>query len=137
VQHPYINEALEEVDPPDLDPGADQLLSQMRAIVLTDRELADKAAKAFVSALRAYSKHEATFIFKVADVDFNSLAAAFGLLRLPAMPEVREWKKKEQSEADWTEADVDVSPPCTVLTKVGQLCLSIKVARVGSSRRPS
>jgi len=106
-------------------------MNEIRLIVLKDRELSDKAAKAFVSSLRAYTKHEASFIFRVADLDFHALAVAFGLLRLPAMPEVRDWRKKredrkkratkdkieggdlimeeEEEEIKWEEAVVDVS----------------------------
>jgi len=66
----------------------------------------------------------------VVDLDFNSLAIGYGLLRLPAMPEVRAWRKRrdaeriqrEQAVAEgkevdpvevigWTDADVDVSRP--------------------------
>lgn len=97
------------------------LLHRIRAILLTDRELHDKAAKAYVSSLRAYSKHEASFIFRLADIDFHSLAIAYGLLRLPAMPEIKAWQKKRESakgkekesgaevEQEWEDAAVDVS----------------------------
>ena len=90
-----------------------------------------QGAKAFVSALRAYTKHEASFIFRTSDLDFHSLATAYGLLRIPAMPEVREWRKKNQmlekrrlkaeeeghsvenvelvEEIPWSDEDIDVS----------------------------
>jgi len=64
----------------------------------------------------------------VVDLDFNSLAIAYGLLRLPAMPEVRDWRKRREAERvqrekavaegkevesvetiGWVDADVDVS----------------------------
>ena len=80
-----------------LDNDAVDLLHTIRAILKTDRDLHDKAAKAFVSSLRAYTKHEATFIFRLVDLDFHSIAIGFGLLRLPAMPEVRDWKKKRDA----------------------------------------
>lgn len=81
-----------------LDHDAVDLLHTIRTILKTDRELHDKAAKAFVSSLRAYTKHEATFIFRLVDLDFHSIAIGFGLLRLPAMPEVRDWKKKRDAK---------------------------------------
>lgn len=80
-----------------IDSAAIDLMHRMRAILLTDRELHDKAAKAFVSSLRAYSKHEASFIFRLADVDFHSLAISYGLLRMPAMPEIKTWRKKQEA----------------------------------------
>ncbi|WVQ83621.1 ATP-dependent rRNA helicase SPB4 [Cryptococcus sp. DSM 104549] len=99
TKQPYLNAELEEVDiPAELDPEVPTLLRDIRKLVLTDRELADKGAKTFVSSFRAYSKHEASFIFRLADVDFHALATAYGLLRLPAMPEIKEWKKKREAE---------------------------------------
>ena len=56
--------------------------------------------------MRAYSKHEASYIFRVRDLDFVGLAKSFGLLRLPRMPEL-----KDVSKDGWTDADVDVSFP--------------------------
>ncbi|WWC97003.1 hypothetical protein V866_003880 [Kwoniella sp. B9012] len=95
----YLNSELEESEiPSSLDQGALELLAQIRKSILTDRELADKGAKAFVSSLRAYTKHEASFIFRLQDIDFHGLAIAYGLLRLPAMPEIKEWKKKRDVE---------------------------------------
>ena len=60
--------------------------------------------KAFVSFIRAYSKHEASYIFRVKDLDFVGIAKALGLLRLPKMPELR-----GLDTVGWTDADVDVS----------------------------
>ena len=37
--------------------------------------------------MRAYSKHQASFIFRLKELDLASLALEFGLLRLPLMPE--------------------------------------------------
>lgn len=129
VRQDYIGPDLEPTEAVSaLDPAAVELLETIRSILLTDRDLHDKAAKAFVSALRAYQKHEATFIFRASDLDLHSVAVAFGLLRLPAMPEIKEWRRKlekahkqrdpaenngeAESEAaivPWSDATVDVS----------------------------
>lgn len=126
-----------------LDQGAIELMAQIRPILLTDRELHDKAAKAFVSSLRAYSKHEATFIFRLTDLDFHSVAISFGLLRLPAMPEIKEWQKRRnavaakqrepetegegtgegtvavvEEDTPWADAEVDVSALCLYSPRV-------------------
>lgn len=94
----YLDSNLSTVDlPPQLDNDAVELLGQIRTILKTDRELHDKAAKAFVSSLRAYTKHEATFIFRLVDLDFHSIAIGFGLLRLPAMPEIKDWNRKRDA----------------------------------------
>ncbi|WVW80096.1 hypothetical protein I302_102069 [Kwoniella bestiolae CBS 10118] len=95
----YLNSDLEGGEiPPSIDEDALELLKDIRRLVLTDRELADKGAKAFVSSLRAYTKHEASFIFRLQDIDFHGLAVAYGLLRLPAMPEIKDWKKRREGE---------------------------------------
>lgn len=105
----------------ELDAAALQLMDEIRDVVKTDRDLADKGAKAYVSALRAYTKHEASFIFRLADADFNGLGVAYGLLRLPAMPEITEWRKKRADAAakaqsaegagaeatPWSDAEID------------------------------
>jgi ATP-dependent RNA helicase DDX55/SPB4 len=62
-----------------------------------------KAAKAFVSFVRAYSKHEASYIFRVKDLDLLGVAKSFGLLRLPRMPELRDIGRE-----GWEDAAVDV-----------------------------
>ncbi|GBE82071.1 ATP-dependent rRNA helicase SPB4 [Sparassis crispa] len=79
-------------------------MSEIRKKLLTDRSLHDKAAKAFVSFVRAYSKHEASYIFRVKDLDLVGVAKCFGLLRLPRMPEL------QQITLDgWEDVDVDWS----------------------------
>ena len=116
------------------DKAAGEMREDMRKRLMADRDLNDRAAKAFVSAMRAYTKHEASFIFRVADVDFADWATAYGLLRLPAMPEVKDWRKriaarkaadekrreagesvKEVDELEWVDAEVDVS--CLLLIR--------------------
>nr|A6R918.2 RecName: Full=ATP-dependent rRNA helicase SPB4 [Histoplasma mississippiense (nom. inval.)] len=62
---------------------------KIRALVLRDRAIHDKAQRAFVSWLRSYSKHQASSIFRVADLDWEELGRAWGLLRLPTMPELK------------------------------------------------
>lgn len=60
-----------------------------RKVVLTDRSLHDKGQKAFVSWVRSYSKHQASSIFRISDLDWEALGKAWGLLKLPKMPELR------------------------------------------------
>ncbi|ODN80662.1 ATP-dependent rRNA helicase SPB4 [Cryptococcus amylolentus CBS 6039] len=113
TEHAYVSADLEPVPMPStLDPAAVDLMKEIRKIILTDRELADKGAKTFVSAYRAYSKHEASFIFRTADLDFHQQGIAYGLLRLPAMPEIKDWRKKREAEkkkiVEWKEEGKDV-----------------------------
>lgn len=60
-----------------------------RKAVLADRALHDRGQKAFVSWLRSYSKHQASSIFRVSDLDWEALGKAWGLLKLPKMPELK------------------------------------------------
>ncbi|RCI14449.1 hypothetical protein L249_6147, partial [Ophiocordyceps polyrhachis-furcata BCC 54312] len=82
---------------PDLDPDispsdASAATQTIRSIVKSDRALHDKAQRAFVSWVRSHGAHHATSIFRVADLDWSDLAEAWGLLRLPKMPELRQWE---------------------------------------------
>ncbi|KAH9857084.1 DEAD-domain-containing protein [Lenzites betulinus] len=84
------------------DAEVDTAMQTIRQKLLADRALNDKAAKAFVSFARAYSKHEASYIFRLKDLDLVGLAKSFGLLRIPRMPEL-----KGVSREGWKDADVD------------------------------
>ncbi|KAL9050355.1 MAG: hypothetical protein Q9206_005125 [Seirophora lacunosa] len=66
--------------------------STMRRVAFKDRAMHDKAQRGFVSWLRAYSKHQASSIFRVSDLDWEDLGKAWGLLKLPKMPELKKWE---------------------------------------------
>lgn len=55
---------------------------------LKDRLRHDKAVVSFVSFVRYYSKHMATSIFRLQNLDYLGVAKSYGLLRLPRMPEL-------------------------------------------------
>jgi ATP-dependent RNA helicase DDX55/SPB4 len=67
------------------------LMSRLRNVVLADRALYDKGQRAFVSWVQAYSKHQASSIFRIEDLDWTDLGNAWGLVRLPKMPELKKW----------------------------------------------
>lgn len=90
-----------------LDDLSSQYLTDIRSKLLTDRALHDMAAKAFVSFVRAYSKHEASYLFRVKDLDLVGTAKSYGLLRLPKMPEL---KGVDPAASGWADAVVDVCP---------------------------
>jgi ATP-dependent RNA helicase DDX55/SPB4 len=83
--------------------SAERMASSLRDIVLKDRALHDKAQKAFVSWVRSYSKHQATSIFRIANLDWADLAQGWGLLKLPKMPELKGWDRQgyQAEEVDW------------------------------------
>ncbi|KAL1306056.1 hypothetical protein AAFC00_004182 [Neodothiora populina] len=62
---------------------------KIRDVVLKDRSIHDKAQRAFVSWVQAYSKHAASSIFRKEDIDWTEQANSWGLLRLPKMPELK------------------------------------------------
>lgn len=69
--------------------AAARLEASIRQQARTDREIYELQVRAFVSYVRAYSKHEMSYIFKLADLDLAGIAHAFGIIRLPAMPELK------------------------------------------------
>jgi ATP-dependent RNA helicase DDX55/SPB4 len=71
---------------------AEAVTKKIRKKVREDRALFDKAQRGFVSWVRAYSKHTASSIFRVDDLDWAELGAAWGLLTLPGMPELKKWQ---------------------------------------------
>ncbi|KAL9131298.1 MAG: hypothetical protein Q9217_000733 [Psora testacea] len=80
-----------------------QATAMMRSLVLTDRALHDRAQRGFVSWAKAYSKHQASSIFRLADQDWTDLGIAWALLKLPKMPELKNWEgdKSLGVEIDW------------------------------------
>ncbi|RZF43032.1 hypothetical protein LSTR_LSTR001210 [Laodelphax striatellus] len=77
-------------------------LKAVQKMQLQDRDVFDKANRAFVSYIQAYGKHECSIILRVKDLNFGRLASGFGLLRLPKMPEL-----KNKTISDFTPLDVD------------------------------
>lgn len=66
-------------------------IDKMRKEVVADRSLHDKGQRAFVSWVKAYSKHQASSIFRIADLDWTTLGHAWAVTRLPKMPELKKW----------------------------------------------
>lgn len=81
---------LPTIDVTDKDAGT--ATKAIRHTVLSDRAYNDKAKRGFVSWVRSYSKHQASSIFRIGDLDWEDLGNAWGLLRLPKMPELKNWE---------------------------------------------
>lgn len=73
------------------DEDARAVTSRLREVVLADRALHDKGQRAFVSWVQAYLKHQAGSIFRIQDLDWTDLGNAWGLVKLPKMPELKKW----------------------------------------------
>lgn len=85
------------------DDDARTVTNAIRQTVLSERAFNDKAKRGFVSWVRSYSKHQASSIFRVSDLDWQDLGNAWGLLKLPKMPELKKWEgdKSLGVEIDW------------------------------------
>lgn len=71
---------------------ANSITYRIRDVVKADRAIHEKAQRGFVSWVRAYSKHTASSIFRVADLQWEDLGNAWGLLKLPSMPELKKFE---------------------------------------------
>ena len=84
---------------------AEEATRRIREVVRRDRALHDRGQRAFVSWVRSYGKHAAASIFSVRDLDWEDLGRAWGLLRLPKMPETRALPDLDRSlgvrDLDW------------------------------------
>ncbi|KAL0818597.1 hypothetical protein ABMA28_009030 [Loxostege sticticalis] len=66
----------------------DKVLSLLHEQQLKDRATYEKGIRAFVSHIRAYSKHECNLLLRLAQLPLGHIATSYGLLRLPKMPEI-------------------------------------------------
>ncbi|CAH1963103.1 unnamed protein product [Acanthoscelides obtectus] len=66
-----------------------ELRERVRNMAKRDRALMEKGVQAFVSHVRAYSKHECSLILRVKELPLGAVAATYGLLQLPKMPELK------------------------------------------------
>lgn len=67
----------------------DALLQRVRDSAMADRDIMERAQKAFVSFVRAYNEHHCNFIFRLAQLDLGQLATGLALLYLPIMSELK------------------------------------------------
>ncbi len=56
------------------------LLTSLRDLALSDRDVMEKGQKAYVSWIRAYKEHQCSFIFVFNQLPFASVAKGMGLL---------------------------------------------------------
>lgn len=87
---------IEKLSVPDIsvsDTEAELLRQTYLSLVRDDRAIHDKAQRAFVSWVRSYTQHQASSIFRVADLDWEDLARGWALLKFPKMPELKSYDK--------------------------------------------
>eukprot|EP00271_Cylindrocystis_brebissonii_P005500 TRINITY_DN1755_c0_g1_i1.p1 TRINITY_DN1755_c0_g1~~TRINITY_DN1755_c0_g1_i1.p1 ORF type:complete len:807 (+),score=156.37 TRINITY_DN1755_c0_g1_i1:219-2639(+) len=70
----------------------EDITPMLRKAAKSDRDVMEKGLRAFVSFVRGYKEHHCSFIFRWKELDLGLLGMAFGLLQLPAMPELKRKK---------------------------------------------
>ncbi|RPB24892.1 DEAD-domain-containing protein [Terfezia boudieri ATCC MYA-4762] len=80
---------LESVSEQTVEDETNEIVRGMREAVRKDRAIWEKGLQAFVSHVRAYTKHVTQSIFRTTDIDWPSLVEAYALLTIPSMPELR------------------------------------------------
>ncbi|XP_042511443.1 DEAD-box ATP-dependent RNA helicase 18 [Macadamia integrifolia] len=65
------------------------IVPQIRAAAIKDRDVMEKGLKAFVSYIRAYKEHQCSYIFRWKELEIGKLAMGYGLLQVPSMPDVK------------------------------------------------
>ncbi|MCO5556446.1 hypothetical protein L7F22_009995 [Adiantum nelumboides] len=86
---------------------AQTVVPMLRAAAMKDRDIMEKGLKAFVSYIRAYKEHQCTYIFRLKELEAGKVAMGYGLLQLPAMPEL---KRGTISSADFDPVeDIDLT----------------------------
>ncbi|KAJ8764122.1 hypothetical protein K2173_005028 [Erythroxylum novogranatense] len=68
---------------------APDVVPQIRSAAKKDRDVMEKGLRAFVSFVRAYKEHHCSYIFRWKELEIGKLGMGYGLLQLPAMPEVK------------------------------------------------
>lgn len=69
---------------PDID-----ILTEYKSYAKNDRTILETGSTAFISFLRAYKESLTSYIFRMEQLDIGAVARAYGLLRLPKIPETR------------------------------------------------
>ena len=67
----------------------EDVTKKIQTLISKDRDLYDRSKLAFVSYIKAYTKHDCSHIFRINELDYVKLAQGFGLLHLPKMPEIK------------------------------------------------
>ncbi|ESQ48949.1 hypothetical protein EUTSA_v10020409mg [Eutrema salsugineum] len=70
--------------------NASDVIPIIRSAAIEDRAVFKKGKKAFVSFIHAYKEHDCPYIFRLRELQAGKLAMAYGLLKFPAMSEVRQ-----------------------------------------------
>lgn len=64
----------------------------VRDATMADRAILDSCEAAFLSYIRAYREHRCRYLLKLEDININSIADSFGLLRFPRFYEFKKFR---------------------------------------------
>lgn len=73
----------------------EKVLSLLHKQQMEDRSVFDKGQRAFVSHMRAYTKHECNLLLQFKELPLGHIATSYGLLKLPLMPEIKPEHKEQ------------------------------------------
>ncbi|PVV05336.1 hypothetical protein BB560_000141 [Smittium megazygosporum] len=97
---PYLDSNLAPYEPkksenenmgfPEEDMESNSLIENLRKMISKDREIYEKGLVAFVSFVKSYQKHEASFIFSLKKLDLQKCAYGYALLHMPELRDLKE-----------------------------------------------
>ncbi|XP_075983956.1 putative ATP-dependent RNA helicase DDX55 homolog [Anticarsia gemmatalis] len=73
----------------------EKVLTMIHDLQKQDRSVLDKGQRAFVSHMRAYTKHECNLLLQFKELPLGHIATSYGLLKLPLMPEIKQEHKDQ------------------------------------------
>ncbi|KAF9815749.1 hypothetical protein SFRURICE_009266 [Spodoptera frugiperda] len=73
----------------------EKVLAMLHEQQKQDRAVLDKGLRAFVSHMRAYTKHECNLLLQFKELPLGHIATSYGLLKLPLMPEIKQEHKDQ------------------------------------------
>ncbi|RKP24448.1 hypothetical protein SYNPS1DRAFT_7533, partial [Syncephalis pseudoplumigaleata] len=114
IRHPYVladlslaKQSADDEEEENEEENEEDRMAELRRLVAKDRDLYERGIRAFVSYVRSYTKHEATYIFRIKDLNLCQVAMSYALLKMPKMPEL---KDKDTSEFVAFDVNVDAIP---------------------------
>ncbi|CAB3245567.1 unnamed protein product [Arctia plantaginis] len=87
----------------------EKVLAMLHEQQKKDRSILDKGQRAFVSHMRAYTKHECNLLLQFKELPLGHIATSYGLLKLPLMPEIKQ-QHKDQFVGPGEEIDFNSIP---------------------------
>jgi ATP-dependent RNA helicase DDX55/SPB4 len=75
-----------------MDKSDPKIVYRVKKVATKDRDVMEKAQRAYVSYIRAYREHQCSFIFVFDQLPFAEVAKGFGLLFMPRLPDLKHYK---------------------------------------------